>query len=129
MNNTTLLSRSILFLALITFFSTNVMAQGKTSSDAHEISNKDLKTYVGQYNPENGQFFNITVSMDGEDRLMAQPTDKSEPLTLLRATAKDKFDLVGTPITMSFERDDKDKIISLTLMQGGRSFTAKRVDE
>ena len=129
MNNTTLLSRSILCLALFAFFSANVMAQGKTSSDAHEISNEDLKTYVGQYNPENGQFFNITVSMDGEDRLMAQPTDKSEPLTLLRATAKDKFDLVGTPIRMSFQRDDKDKIISLTLMQGGNSFTAKRVDE
>ena len=129
MNNAKFLSRALLSLALIAFFSTATQAQSKTSSSAHEISNDDLKEYVGQYDPEGGQFFSVTVSLDGDDRLMAQPTDKSEPLTLLSATEKDKFDLVGPPIQLAFQRDDKGKIISLTLSQGGNSFTALRVKD
>lgn len=116
-------------LCLVAFFSTTTLAQNKTSSTAHEISNEDLKEYVGQYDPEGGQFFSVTVSLDGDDRLMAQPTDKRQPLTLLSATAKDKFDLVGPPIQIAFQRDDKGKIISLTLSQGSNSFTALRQED
>ncbi|GAB5523733.1 MAG: hypothetical protein Roseis2KO_16050 [Roseivirga sp.] len=104
------------------------MAQAKTSSDAHEIANKELKEYTANYKADAGQGFDITISLDGDDRLMAQPTNKSQPNTLLKATAKDKFDLANTGgLKITFNRED-DKIVSLTFSQGGQSFTAKRED-
>ncbi len=120
-----LLSLSILLLVGL---SNNVLAQNKTSSQTFEIKNEDLKEYVGQYNPDdNSYYFNITISMDGDDRLMAQPTDKSQPNTLMVATEKDYFDLAGTPLVINFNRDDAGKIESLTFTQGQQSFTAKKV--
>lgn len=127
---TTLRLGGMLIFVIFLASGQNLLAQGKTSTDTHSISNEALREYVGQYDPEGDQFFSITVSLDGEDRLMAQPTDKSQPLTLLGAQAKDKFDLVGTGgLQITFNRDDDDKIVSLTFSQGGQSFTAKRKDE
>ncbi|MCE7993275.1 MAG: hypothetical protein HEP71_14915 [Roseivirga sp.] len=121
---------SALLMLLCTFFiGQQAMAQGKTSSSDHEISNKELKEYAGNYKAEASPGFDITISLDGDDRLMAQPSDKSQPITLLRANAKDKFTLVNTGgLKISFNRED-DKIISLTFSQGGQSFTAKREEE
>ena len=120
-----------LFLCLMVMgtFANVALAQSKTSTAAYELSNEQLKEYVGQYDPEGDQYFSVTVSLSGEDKLMAQPTDKSQPLTLMAATAKDKFDLVGTPIQFTFKRNDAGKIISLTFEQGGRSFEAIRKKE
>lgn len=124
------------FLALcLTFLlsiaiSKSAFAQGKTSTEANEISNEALKEYLGQYDPGNGQGFSITVSLDGEDRLMAQPTNKSQPLTLLRAKGKDQFSLVNTGgLEISFTRDENDKVISLTFSSSGQTFTAKRKED
>ena len=39
-----------------------------------------LKEFVGQYNKEGNTGFDITVSIK-DDKLHAQPTDKSQPLT------------------------------------------------
>lgn len=117
---------SILLLLCTLFIGQQAMAQGKTSSDAHELPNKELKTYLGDYKAEGGAGFDITISLDGDDRLMAQPSNKSQPNTLLKATAKDKFDLVNTGgLKITFNRED-DKIVSLTFSQGGQSFTAKK---
>lgn len=117
------------FLTVIFFMSGHqAFAQQKTSNSENPIESKELKQYTGKYDPE-GNFFSITISLDGEDRLMAQPTDKSQPLTLMSFKGKDKFELVGTNgLQISFNRDDKQKIISLTFSEGGRSFTAKRTE-
>lgn len=121
-----IIGRSILLVLFTLFLQQASFAQGKTSTSQFEIKNEDLKAYVGQYDPESG-FFSITVSLDGEDRLMAQPTDKSQPLTLMEALAKDKFELPAAGgIQFTFTRDENDKIISLTFSQNGQSFTAKR---
>lgn len=109
------------------FIGQHAMAQATTSSDAHTLTNEQLKEFVGQFDPPTGQFFSITVSLDGEDKLKAQPTDKSQPNTLLVAKAKDKFELLNTGgITFTFTRED-DKIVSLTFAQGGQSFIATKV--
>jgi len=129
MNNTRTLSRALLGITLFCLLATAGMAQTKTSTDAYEISNEDLKEYVGQYDPEGGQFFSVTVSLDGDDKLKAQPTDKSQPMTLMAATAKDKFDLVGPPINFTFNRGEDGKIISLTFAQGANAFTAIKKKE
>lgn len=119
-----------LLVLLCTFFiGQQAMAQGKTSSEAHPVTNKELKEYTGSYVAEASHGFNITISLDGEDRLMAQPTDKSQPITLLKANDKDKFSLVNTGgLKISFNRED-DKVVSLTFSQGGQSFTAKKEEE
>lgn len=129
MHNNRFLSRSLFALFFMGLMVNISLAQSKTSTDAYEISNEDLKEYVGQYDPDGGQFFSITVSLQGEEKLMAQPTDKRQPLTLLAATAKDKFNLVGPPIDLTFNRNDDGKIVSVTFSQGGNSFTAKRKEE
>lgn len=117
-------------MLLCTFFiGQQAMAQGKTSSEAHPVTNKELKEYTGNYVAEAAPGFNITISLDGDDRLMAQPTDKSQPNTLLKANDKDKFTLVNTGgLKISFNRED-DKVVSLTFSQGGQSFTAKKEEE
>jgi hypothetical protein len=123
------ISRFGLMLTLLCtcLISQRTLAQDKTSSDAHTVSNEALKEYVGEYNIDGGQGFNITITLDGDDKLMAQPSNKSQPNTLLKATAADKFDLVNTGgLKIAFNRED-DKIVSLTFSQGTQAFTAKRV--
>lgn len=127
MKTTTRVSTLLIMLCTL-FMGQQAIAQAKTSSDVHEVSNKELKTYLGDYKAEGGAGFDITISLDGDDRLMAQPSNKSQPNTLLKATAKDKFDLVNTGgLKITFNREE-DKIVSLTFSQGGQSFTAKRED-
>lgn len=117
----------ILTLLCTCLLSQQALAQSKTSSDAYTISNEALKEYLGEYNIDGGQGFNITITLDGDDKLMAQPSNKSQPNTLLRATAADKFDLVNTGgLKIAFNRED-DKIVSLTFSQGMQGFTAKKV--
>ena len=129
------LSRS-LFTAMIMLsllgISQQAWAQSKTSTEAHSLKNEELKEYLGKYDPDGteGRAFSITISLDGEDRLMAQPTNKSQPNTLLAAEAKDKFNLVGTGgLQISFTRDENDKIVSLRFSQGSQGFTAKKAEE
>ena len=124
------LQASILVL-LFSAISNFLAAQGSTSTSAYKISKESLKEYVGQYNfdqkAEMG--FDVTVSLDGNTRLMAQPTDKSQPLTLLAALEKDSFELVGTNgLRIAFTRNEKGKIVSLKLYRGDQSFTALRKD-
>ena len=124
------LQASILVL-LFSAISNFLAAQGSTSTSAYKISKESLKEYVGQYNfdqkAEMG--FDVTVSLDGNTRLMAQHTDKSQPLTLLAALEKDSFELVGTNgLRIAFTRNEKGKIVSLKLYRGDQSFTALRKD-
>ncbi|MBO3698559.1 DUF3471 domain-containing protein [Roseivirga sp. E12] len=115
---------------LIAFTSFAQLATAQTtSSDAHKIENKELKAYVGEYIYDNNseQGFDITVSMDGGAKLMAQPTNKSQPITLLVAFEEDKFDLTNTGgLKMEFKRNDKKEIVSLTIWSDGHSFTCLR---
>ena len=109
------------------FFSNSSFAQTKTSNSAFEISIEDLKEFIGDYKANDLNYFNITISLNGDEKLMAQPTDKSEPNTLLVATKKDHFELANTPLKIHFNRNEKEEILSLTFSQGSESFTASRV--
>ncbi len=122
-----LLSKLFILIAFITF-AQQAKAQ-TTSSDTYQIENKELKAYVGEYIYDNNaeQGFDITVSMDGDAKLMAQPTNKSQPITLLVAFEEDKFDLTNTGgLKMEFKRNDKKEIVSLTIWSNGHSFTCVR---
>lgn len=117
---------TILFFVLVSF---STYAQNTTSTETYNISKKDLKEYVGEYKydgkAERG--FDITVSLDGESNLMAQPTDKSQPLSLAMALGKDKFELAKTGgLILSFTRSKKGGILSLTISKGDNSFTCLR---
>lgn len=120
---------SLLTLLFLVFIGQQASAQNVTATEAHKLSNDDLKEFLGQFDPPDGQFFSITISLDGDDRLMAQPTNKSQSMALLKVTDKDTFELVDTGgVSILFNRED-DKIVSLTLTQSGRSFTAKKVEK
>lgn len=111
---------------ILLFLSSSLLAQNKTSSSAFEISVDGLKEFVGDYKTNDSNYFNITISMNGDEKLMAQPTDKSEPNTLLVATKKDYFNLANTPLKIHFNRNEDGEIESLTFSQGSESFTASR---
>ena len=85
-----------------------------------------LKEFVGQYNKEGNTGFNITVSIK-DDKLHAQPTDKSQPLTELVLLEKDKYELKNTGgLKISFTRDENGKITHLTFDSGGMQFNAQK---
>ena len=107
---------SLLAVLMLVTFST-LSAQDNKATDA-------LKEYVGQYNKEGNAGFNITVSIK-DDKLHAQPTDKSQPLTELVMSEKDKYDLKNTGgLKISFSRDEDGKITHLTFASGGTQFIA-----
>lgn len=102
---------------MLTTFST-LKAQDNNPSES-------LKEFVDQYNKEGNTGFNITVSIK-DDKLYAQPTDKSQPLTEMVLLEKDKYELKNTSgLKVSFNRDDDNKIVSLTFTSNnGMEFTA-----
>ena len=119
-------SKWLMGAIILLFLSNSLLAQNKTSSSAFEISVDGLKEFVGDYKTNDANYFNITISMNGDEKLMAQPTDKSEPNTLLVATKKDYFNLANTPLKIHFNRNEAGEIESLTFSQGSESFTASR---
>lgn len=124
-------SQSLIIL-LLTLLSYSTFAQGTTSSKDHVIADKDLKAYVGEYafDKAAAQGFDISVTLSGENKLMAQPSNKSQPLTMLVAKSEDKFELMNTGgLIMTFQKDKKGKIISLKISEGGQSFTCMRKEE
>ena len=107
---------SLVVVLVLATFST-LQAQDNNPSEA-------LKEFVGQYNKEGNAGFNITVSIK-DDKLHAQPTDKSQPLTELVLIEKDKYDLQNTGgLKISFARDENGKITHLTFSSGGNQFNA-----
>lgn len=103
-----------------------LFAQEATATKDVKISNEELKAFVGEYQYDNKsqQGFDITVSMEGDVKLVAQPTNKSQPLTTLVALAEDKFELTNTGgLIIQFTRNEKKEIISLTISSDGGSFT------
>lgn len=126
MRHSKIISRWFTVVLTLLILSNPTFAQNKTSSSAFEISNDDLKEFVGDYKTNDSNYFNITISMNGDEKLMAQPTDKSQPNTLLVATKKDYFNLANTPLKIHFNRNEDGKIESLTFSQGSESFTASR---
>jgi uncharacterized protein DUF3471 len=120
-------SKWVIVAVALLCLSNSSFAQSKTSSSAFEINDKALKEYAGDYKTEDSNYFNITISITDKDKLMAQPTDKSEPITLLVATKKDYFDLAQMPSKIRFNRAENGTIESLTFSQGSVNFTAKRL--
>lgn len=107
---------SLVVVLMLTTFS-SLQAQDNNPSDA-------LKEFVGQYNKEGNTGFDITVSIK-DDKLYAQPTDKSQPLTEMILVEKDKYDLKNTGgLKISFTRGEDGKITHLTFSSGGNQFNA-----
>lgn len=115
--------RKALFICLTLAISSVALAQ-KT-----EKKEDTTKEYAGQYTYDNKSDFgfDVTVTYDKDNGLRAEPTDKSQPKADLMALGKDEFELLKTGgLIATFNRDDKGKIISITLSAGDRSFTCIR---
>ncbi len=119
--------RGIVVMLLLSVLSLSAYAQGTNNTKKEELSKKELKEYTGEYLFDNKseRGFDVVVSLENGKDLMAQPTDKSQPLTSLIAIGKDHFELARTNgLEMVFVRDKKGKIISLELFRGDQGFTA-----
>ena len=108
-----------LFIAFILFSVSTLLAQDKAAKD-----------YVGQYISSTDRGFDITVSLNNENVLMAQPSDKSQPLTEMVEVAGDKYELKNTKgLRISFTRNKEGVVISLTFEGGNRKFEATKKTE
>lgn len=108
----------VVVLSVLAAFST-LKAQDNNPSEA-------LKEFVGQYNKEGNTGFNITVSIE-DDKLHAQPTDKSQPLTEMVLLEEDKYELKNTGgLKISFTRGGDSKITHLTFSSAGTQFNAMK---
>jgi CubicO group peptidase (beta-lactamase class C family) len=85
----------------------------------------DAKTYdgyAGEY--EVSPTFMVKIFKEG-DKLMTQAT--GQPAIELFPQSEDKFYLKVVSATVTFTRDDKGTVSGLTIRQGGRDTTAKKV--
>ncbi|AXG70187.1 penicillin-binding protein 4* [Kordia sp. SMS9] len=88
-----------------------------------QLSAEVLKKYAGTYQLMPNMELEIIVE---GDRIFGQPTNQSK--AELFAESEDNFFLKVVPATVTFEIDPATKLpISLTLDQGGRKTTAKKI--
>jgi CubicO group peptidase (beta-lactamase class C family) len=88
-----------------------------------QLSAEVLQKYAGTYQLMPGMEMEIIVE---GDRIFGQPTNQSR--AELFAESEDNFFLKVVPATISFEIDSETKMpVSLTLDQGGRQTTAKKI--
>jgi len=88
------------------------------------VNNKTLKSYVGKY--ELSTDLIITITKTG-NQLKAQLTGQSE--ILISPTSNNVFKLKDVEAQLTFNSDDKGKVESLTLLQGGQQMVCNRMKE
>jgi CubicO group peptidase (beta-lactamase class C family) len=90
---------------------------------AVEIELKIIDEYVGKYEviPE----FVLTVTKE-ENRLMVQAT--GQPKLRVFPASESKFFYREVVAEITFERDERGKVVAMTIHQGGRDVRAKKVE-
>lgn len=122
--------RSILSLTLFGMLVT-FCTQAQSKAKAEE-KNNSLKEYSGQYIYDNQSDFgfDITITYNKDNVAEAEPTDKSQPKAEMLALGEDSFELQNTGgIAITFSRNDKGEIESLTMSNGNKSFTCLKKKE
>ncbi|MFK7756963.1 MAG: serine hydrolase [Flavobacteriales bacterium] len=89
-----------------------------------EVSNEILETYVGDYELMPG--FILAVSNKG-GKLITQATGQG-PIPL-EAISDDAFAAPDVGARITFQKDEKGKVVSLTLFQNGQEMLGSRVEE
>ena len=114
--------KKILFLISIICFSLTTYAQN-SSKEEIKVSNKILKSYVGKYELSPNAV--IDISKD-ENQLFVQLT--GQPKFEIFPSSKTVFFLKVVEATITFNKDEKGKVISLILNQNGQTVTAKKLE-
>ncbi|RIA10360.1 CubicO group peptidase (beta-lactamase class C family) [Flavobacteriaceae bacterium MAR_2010_72] len=82
-----------------------------------------LKQYIGKYEIMPQFIIEITVN---ENQIFAQAT--GQPQFEIFAEKEDSFFLKVVPAELIFNKDDKGKVVSATLNQGGQQMTGSKLD-
>ncbi|OEK05380.1 DUF3471 domain-containing protein [Roseivirga misakiensis] len=122
-NNFSRITAMTLILALLGF---SAFGQTTAAKAKEKTNDKALKAYVGAYefdkNTDMG--FDVTVWLEENGNLYAQPSNESQPPAQLIKVSEDKFELANTGgLMMSFERDKKKEVISLRISEADQFFT------
>ncbi|MFY0592790.1 DUF3471 domain-containing protein [Roseivirga sp.] len=128
-NNFSRVTAMTLILTLLGFSAFGQTAAAKAESQKKE---NELKAYTGTYEFDNeaSMGFDIKVWLDDEGTLFAQPSNESQPQAQLSNVSEDKFELLNTGgLIISFKKDEKKKVISLTISEGGQSFTCIKKED
>jgi CubicO group peptidase (beta-lactamase class C family) len=88
---------------------------------AIELTEEELKQYVGTYDLNPELIVNIRVE---NGKLIGQPEGQG-PLEL-HPEKKDQFFLIEVEAQVKFNRNEKNEVISMTLLQNGRELTGKK---
>lgn len=80
-----------------------------------KVTEKVLKTYVGEYELQPGRTITITLE---NGSLWGQPTDQSK--RQLFAESQTKFFLKEADVQLTFKKDPKGAVTGLMMQQGGR---------
>lgn len=86
------------------------------------VNNKTLQSYVGKYQLSTDLI--ITIAKTG-NQLKVQLTGQSE--ILIFPTTNNVFKLKDVEAQLTFNSDDKGKVESLTLLQGGQQMICNRM--
>jgi hypothetical protein len=89
-----------------------------------KVSPSILATYVGTYELRPG--FNLMFTLEG-DQLMTQAT--GQPKFPIFAETETKFFLKVVDAQVEFKKDDKGKVNSLVLHQGGQDIPGRRISD
>ena len=92
-------------------------AQPPAAAERKEIkvSEKVLKTYVGEYDMGSGRTLTLTLE---EGSLWGQPTDQQK--RQLFAESPTKFFLKDLPVQVTFQKDAKGTVLGMVMDQEGR---------
>jgi hypothetical protein len=82
-----------------------------------------LNNYIGKYELQPGLIIDITTK---ENQIFAQLT--GQPQFEIFAETETTFFFKVVPASLDFNKNDKDKVTSLTLHQGGRDMEAKKIE-
>ncbi len=90
--------------------------------DPVKVDSKVFDTYVGEY--EVSPTFRVKIFREGE-KFLTQAT--GQPVVELVPEAEDKFYLKTVNARVSFIKDDKGRVTSLVIHQGGREISGKKL--
>lgn len=98
-------------------------AQDNNTKKEVEVADKILKTYIGKY--ELGPNAIIDVTKD-KKQLYVQLTGQQKIEVF--ASSETTFFLKIVEATLDFNKDEKGKVVSLTLHQNGRDITGTKIE-
>jgi hypothetical protein len=117
------MKKGILLVLSLVCFGFSGFAQGTTDKKEIEVADKILASYVGKYELSPNAVIDVTKD---EKQLYVQLTGQGK--LEIFASEENVFFLKVVEATVTFNKDEEGKVISLTLNQNGQSVTGTKIE-